>query len=96
MQHEETGGLMTTGDLVAYLRLSRTVIWRNRRDGNFPAPCEIGSKHPRWRRKDIEHWIAGRTTSDPVRASKSMPQPMPESKMRAGPRSATHELGLLL
>lgn len=96
MQRHETGGLMTTSDLVSYLRLSRTVIWRNRRDGNFPKPCNIGSKHPRWRREDIEFWVAEHITHDPVRVPPTMPQPKSQRKLRAGLQESTHQLGLLL
>lgn len=65
MKDSELSRLMTTSDLVEYLRISRVGIWRKRKAGEFPPPCELGGQL-RWRRDDIDAWIAKRPLLDPV------------------------------
>ena len=74
MLHDEPGGLMSTNDLVDYLRISRVGIWRKRRSGEFPLPCEIGGQL-RWRRGDIDDWLDSRPKYDPVRPPDPKPSP---------------------
>lgn len=77
MQHEEPGGLMTTSDLVVHLRMSRVTLWRKRRAGEFPKPCQMGGapSQLRWRRSDIDDWIEKLPAHDPVRPPERKPQP---------------------
>lgn len=75
MKHDEMGGLMTTSDLVVYLRVSRVTIWRKRCAGVFPKPCDLGDNQLRWRRRDIDTWIDFRETRDPLCAPKPAPRP---------------------
>ena len=58
--------LLTTNDLVTRLKLSRATIWRKRRAGDFPQPCQIGHGRLRWQQSDIDDWIAGLPLHDPV------------------------------
>lgn len=57
MDHFHSHRLLTTADVVAITRLSRSTIWRKRGCGDFPAPCDIGNAQLRWRYVDIEEWI---------------------------------------
>lgn len=66
MQSEEPSGLMTTADLVTHLRMSRVTIWRKRRTGDFPQPCQIGHGQLRWSRKDVEDWLHTLPRFDPI------------------------------
>ncbi|MDY7098142.1 MAG: AlpA family phage regulatory protein [Pseudomonadota bacterium] len=69
MQSEEPSGLMTTADLVTHLRMSRITIWRKRREGDFPQPCQTGHSGPRWSRQDIDYWLDNLPRFDPIAAS---------------------------
>lgn len=51
--------LMTTRDLIALTRLSRTSIYRMTRQGRFPPPCSMGNGHIRWREADVRAWMEG-------------------------------------
>lgn len=50
--------LVTTRELVEWLRVSRRTLCRLRRKGDFPAPVSVGA-NLRWRPEDIECWIVG-------------------------------------
>ncbi|MEL6486095.1 MAG: AlpA family phage regulatory protein [Pseudomonadota bacterium] len=69
MQYEEPSGLMTTADLVTHLRMSRITIWRKRREGDFPQPCQTGHSGPRWSRQDIDDWLDNLPRFDPLAAA---------------------------
>ncbi|MEM7689047.1 MAG: AlpA family phage regulatory protein [Pseudomonadota bacterium] len=66
MPFEEPSGLMTTADLVSHLRMSRITIWRKRREGDFPQPCQTGHSGPRWSRQDIKDWLDSLPRVDPI------------------------------
>lgn len=59
MEPQHLSGLLTTHDIVALVRLSRTSIYRMTRQGRFPPPCSIGKGHIRWREADIRAWMEG-------------------------------------
>lgn len=65
MEREEASTLMTTDDLVRHLRMSRVTIWRKRAAGDFPKPCALGGQL-RWKRRDIDDWVAKLPMRDPV------------------------------
>jgi prophage regulatory protein len=52
--------LMTTEQVLKAMCVSRTWLWHERRAGRFPAPVQLGRFSIRWRRADIENWIASR------------------------------------
>ncbi len=66
MEHDEPAVLMTTDDLVRHLRMSRVTIWRKRAAGYFPKPCKFPGGQLRWKRNDIDNWVAKLPTHDPV------------------------------
>ena len=43
--------------------LATTSIYRLMRAGSFPEPLRIGARAVRWRRSDLESWLAGRPYS---------------------------------
>lgn len=58
MEQPPLSGLLTTQDLIALVRLSRTSIYRMTRQGRFPPACSIGNGHIRWREADVRAWMA--------------------------------------
>ncbi len=74
MEGEETSTLMTTDDLVRHLRMSRVTIWRKRAAGAFPKPCALGGGQLRWKRRDIDDWVAKLPTRDPVAPQPQSPR----------------------
>lgn len=57
MEKQSFDELLTTADVVALVRLSRTDIWRRRRAGEFPEPYDVGKGRLRWRRDELEEWV---------------------------------------
>lgn len=53
-------------ELAAMLRLSKRSVWRLRSAGALPEPYRIGGL-VRWRRADIDAWIAGGCVPPPKR-----------------------------
>ena len=49
--------MMTVGEIATQLSVSLITVWRWRDAGRMPAPIKIGAI-VRWRRDDIERWIA--------------------------------------
>ena len=49
--------LLDQHDLAAYLRVTERTLRRMRHDGRVPEPMQFGTQ-PRWRRVDIEDWLA--------------------------------------
>jgi prophage regulatory protein len=43
--------------------LSKTSIYRNIKDGTFPAPVKIGKRAVAWRTEDLEKWLSERPYS---------------------------------
>ena len=45
--------------------ISRSELYRQVADGRFPRPVRVGLRAVRWRRSEVEAWIAGlpRTTA---------------------------------
>ena len=62
MDQQSRSGLLTTQDLIALVRLSRTSIYRMTRQGRFPPPCSLGNGHIRWREDDVRAWMAALPT----------------------------------
>jgi prophage regulatory protein len=46
--------------ICAEVRKSRVQLWRDIREGRFPAPIEIGANSVAWYRGEIEAWMASR------------------------------------
>ena len=57
--------LMTTGELMALLRLSRVGVWRltTRAGAHFPKALVLGERQKRWVRREIEVWLNSRPRS---------------------------------
>ena len=53
--------LMTQKEVCSTVALSRQMIFKLRRAGNFPEPVQhIGAAMLRWRASDISEWMAGK------------------------------------
>lgn len=50
--------LIRIRELVRWLGLSRTTIWRLERDGRFPARIRTSARLVAWSEADIEAWLA--------------------------------------
>ncbi len=66
MSTENTGRLLRLSEVVVLTGLSRSSIYRKMRDGSFPEPLKIGMRAVRWRKSEIEAWLAAcpRATGD--------------------------------
>ena len=64
MEHQHLSGLMTTREIIALVRLSRTSIYRMTRQGRFPPPCSVGKGKIRWREDDVRAWMAALPVCD--------------------------------
>ena len=51
--------LMTYEDLERELGICRQTIWRKIACGKMPKPIRLGWRTVRFRRQDIEEWVAG-------------------------------------
>ena len=56
--------------LARLLALSPCTIRRKVKDGSFPRPIRLSEQTTRWRRRDVEQWLAERERGDdpPMRA----------------------------
>ena len=53
------GGLMRQRDMMEFMQISRSTLWRIMRQEDFPKPVVLmGLK--RWRREEIETWLRSR------------------------------------
>lgn len=52
--------ILRVADLEAQLGLSRTTIWRMRRDGEIPQPIRISANTIGWPDHVIDQWLAER------------------------------------
>jgi len=53
------GGLMRQRDMMDFMKISRSTLWRIMQHEDFPKPVILmGLK--RWRREEIETWLSSR------------------------------------
>ena len=71
--------LYSTRSLERVVSLSRATIWRKVKDGKFPQPVRIGVRGIRWRRADIDQWIASLPVSH---GEKDLATPRQKSRSR--------------
>lgn len=43
--------------IVAYLRVSKSKLWRDCRDGSFPKPYKIAPRVTGWRVEEVRRWM---------------------------------------
>ena len=55
-----TDRLIRIRDVEARTGLSRSTIYRKKRDGSFPEAVKVGDRAVRWRESEIEAWVAAR------------------------------------
>jgi excisionase family DNA binding protein len=61
----EAPPLWSVDDVAAYLGVPRTTVYRWNYRGEGPPYIRVG-KHARYRRADVEAWLAGRTHRSPT------------------------------
>jgi prophage regulatory protein len=62
MPNQAQAALPTTGYvrqkwIVGYLRISKSKLWRDSRNGKFPEPYTIGPRTTGWRVEEIRKWM---------------------------------------
>jgi excisionase family DNA binding protein len=50
--------LMNDAQVARYLVISRRLVWKLVSTGKLPEPIRIGGRLARWRRTDIDGWLA--------------------------------------
>ena len=60
--------LLTRSDLEKILGLKKSAIYVAMRERGFPAPIQLSKKAVRWRRDEVEAWIASRPRATGERA----------------------------
>ena len=58
----EAGEIIRRKELGRITGLSMTTLWRQEREGNFPARIRLTSYSIGWRRSEVEAWLATRPT----------------------------------
>lgn len=53
-----TVGFVRLSSLLPIIPFSRAKVWRDVRDGKFPAPVKLGDHVTAWRVEDIRAWMA--------------------------------------
>lgn len=53
-----SGALLDCRQVEEYVSLRRTTIYKMIGEGSFPAPVRIGPRASRWRRAELDEWIA--------------------------------------
>lgn len=49
---------MSPVDTAKLLGISRAQLWKLHAAGKVPLPVRLGSRAPRWRRDELERWLA--------------------------------------
>ena len=65
--------LIDAAELSRMLSVSKPTIWRMRDDGKLPPAIALTSQCIRWRRSDIDAWLAAGCPCPNVRCSESLP-----------------------
>ena len=60
--------LLRCAEVVQRFGIDKTQIYRLMRAGDFPPPVRIGRRSVRWRREDLDRWVASRPTATPGEA----------------------------
>ena len=60
----QMGDLLTRQELQAMLGISRSGLYLLMRDNGLPRPIRLGPQTNRWRRHEVENWLAKRPLAD--------------------------------
>ena len=55
--------ILRQSEVLQITKLSRTTIWRMRKEQRFPEPLDISVGVKGWLRSDIERWMRGLSSS---------------------------------
>src|SRR5262245_40854494 len=61
--------MLRESEILEALGISRTTLWRWRRDEGFPAPLRIGPATNAWPAAAVERWIASRPSAGGAEAA---------------------------
>ncbi len=56
MQNETSNDTMTHDEVLRFIHMSRTTLWRKRKAGNFPPPSSTTDTNAVWPRDAVEAW----------------------------------------
>lgn len=60
MNNQFTDSYMSVKDLCAYLNVARSTIYRWQALGMFPKSICLGCRTARWKKSDIDKWLANK------------------------------------
>ena len=55
-----TDRLLKTREVMEMLGVARSTIYEKMRIGDFPTPIKLGVRDNRWRKAEIEAWLANK------------------------------------
>lgn len=55
--HETVAEYLRMKDLIMYLTLSQSTIWRKVRDGSFPQPVKLSESVTAFKTSDVRQWM---------------------------------------
>lgn len=58
-----TREILRLPDVLEMIGVGRRTLYRWSRNGDFPAPIQLGPNSIGWRRADVEEWIESRPTA---------------------------------
>jgi predicted DNA-binding transcriptional regulator AlpA len=64
-----TGYVRQSQLIPAIVPFSSATLWRNVKNGSFPAPVKLSDRVTAWRVEDVRAWMESRTHNSPARAS---------------------------
>jgi len=52
-----TDGIIRLKELTKWLQISRSFVYAQIKNGNFPLPIRLGQRAVAWRIQDVKNWI---------------------------------------
>lgn len=79
------------GDVTQLVGLSAATIWREVKEGKFPAPVELSSNTVGWRREAVERWLDDRPSAlnRPVAVKRTQAATAGRARTRRAKRKAS-------
>lgn len=59
-------GFVRLAQLLAFIPLSKSTLWRRINDGSFPSPIKLSERVTVWRVEDVRRWIQEIGTQAPT------------------------------
>ena len=71
-----------------YTGLSRTTIYRKKKEGTFPVPIRMADRAVRWLESDIRKYVNSRPRAQDEKANQKKQRPTPKPKPKPKKRPA--------